>query len=62
MAPRKNEIVEESYYTLILCCFFVCEIKKNNNKKPLNSYDVQITKLLHLSFFIFKSLGRGGMV
>jgi len=29
MAPRKNEIVEESYYTLILCCFLICEIKKN---------------------------------
>ena len=41
MAPRKNEIVEESYYTLILCCFFIYEIKKKlvtNNKKRLNSY------------------------
>ena len=61
MAPRKNEIVEESYYTLILWCFFICEIK-NNNKKILNYYDVQITKWLHLSFFIFKSVGRGGVV
>ena len=26
MAPRKNEIVEESYYTLI----FICEIKKTS--------------------------------
>jgi hypothetical protein len=44
MAPRKNEIVKESYimyYTLILCWFFICEIKKKlvtNNKKLLNSY------------------------
>ena len=29
MAPRKNEIVKESYNTLILCRFFICEIKKN---------------------------------
>jgi hypothetical protein len=28
MAPRKNEIVEGSYYTLSLCCFFICEKKK----------------------------------
>jgi len=41
MAPRKIEIVKESYYTLILCCFFIYEIKKKlvtNNKKLLNSY------------------------
>jgi hypothetical protein len=34
MAPRKNEIVEGSYYTLSLCCFFICEKKNqvtNNN-------------------------------
>ena len=30
MAHRKNEIVEESYYTLIFCCFFICEIKRNS--------------------------------
>ena len=33
MAPRKNEIVEESYYTLILCCFFIYEIKKTSYQK-----------------------------
>jgi hypothetical protein len=40
MAARKNEIVRESYYTLILCCFFICEIKKivTNSKKLFNSY------------------------
>jgi hypothetical protein len=27
-SPRKNEIVKEIYYALILCCFFICEIKK----------------------------------
>jgi hypothetical protein len=27
---QKNEIVEESYYTLIFCCFFIYEIKKNS--------------------------------
>ena len=38
---KKNEIVKESYNTLILCCFFIYEIKKKivtNNKKRLNSY------------------------
>ena len=29
MAPRKNEVVEESYYTLIFCCFFIYEMKTN---------------------------------
>jgi hypothetical protein len=29
MVPKKNDIVEEGYNTLILCCFFICEIKKN---------------------------------
>jgi hypothetical protein len=60
MAPKKNEIVEESYYTLILYCFFICEIKKivTNNKKLLNSYichikcpNYQITAIV---FFIFR--------
>ena len=27
----KNEIVKESYNTLILCCFFICEIKKKTS-------------------------------
>jgi hypothetical protein len=55
--------------TLILCCFFICEIKKlvTNSKKLLNSYifdkvDVQITKLLHLSFLFSGQLGRGRVV
>jgi len=30
MAHRKNEIVEEIYYTLSLCCFFIYEIKKTS--------------------------------
>jgi hypothetical protein len=44
MAPRKNEIVEESYYTLILCCFFICRIKKKlvaNNKNKNKNFIVQ---------------------
>ena len=68
MALRKNEIVEESNYTLILCCFFICEIKKKlttNNKKILNSYiclsgcpNYRITAIV---FFLFSGrLGRGG--
>jgi hypothetical protein len=30
MAPRKNEIVKESYYTLILFWLIIREIKKNS--------------------------------
>jgi predicted NACHT family NTPase len=65
MAPRKNEIVKESYHTLILCCFFICEIKKitTNNKKLLNSYichsgcpNYQITAIV---FFNLRSVGEG---
>jgi hypothetical protein len=65
MAPRKNEIVAESYHTLILCCFFICEIKKiaTNNKKLLNSYichsgcpNYQITAIV---FFNFRLVGEG---
>jgi hypothetical protein len=37
MAPRKNEIVEGSYYTLSLCCFFICEKK---NKLPITTRTV----------------------
>ena len=35
MAPSTNEIVEESYYTVNLCCFFIYEIKQlvTNNEK-----------------------------
>ena len=65
MAPRKNLIIEESYYTLILCCFVICEIKRlvTKNKKLLNSYicqsgcpNYQITAIV---FFIFLSVGEG---
>jgi hypothetical protein len=65
MAPRKNEIVEESYYTLSLCGFFICEIKKivTNSKKLLNSYichsgcpNYQITAIV---LYIFRSAGEG---
>jgi hypothetical protein len=55
---QKNEIVEENYYTLSLCCFFICEIKKTlvtNNKKLLDSYichsgypNYQITAIVFL--------------
>ena len=55
---QKNEIVEESYYTPSLCCFFIYEIKKKlvtNNKKLLNSYichsgcpNYQITAIVFL--------------
>ena len=52
MAPRKNEIVDENYYTLILCCFFICEI-------PITKRNAQIIKLLQLSFLFFRSVGEG---
>ena len=67
MAARKNEIVRESYYTLILCCFFICEIKKivTNSKKLFNSYiwqsecpNYQITPFV---FFYFQ-VGWGWFV
>jgi hypothetical protein len=69
MALRKNEIVQESYYTLSLCCFFICELQKlaTNNKKLLNSYichsgcpNYQITAIV---FFYFQvGWGGGGVV
>jgi hypothetical protein len=54
---QKNEIVEENYYTLSLCCFFICEIKKTSyhKKKLLDSYichsgykNYQITAIVFL--------------
>ena len=54
---QKNEIVEENYYTLSLCCFFIYEIKKlvTNNEKLLDSYichseypNYQITAIVFL--------------
>ena len=63
MAARKNEIVEGSYYTLSLCCFFICEEKKQvtNNKKLLNSYICHsgCPNYCNCLFVIFRSLGRG---
>jgi hypothetical protein len=68
MAARKNLIVRESQYRLILCCFFICEIKKKlvtNIKKLLNSYiwqsgcpNYQITAFV---FFYFE-VGWGWFV
>ena len=64
MAPRKNEIVEGSYYTLSLCCFFICEKKKvTNNKKfwilIFVIVDVQITAIVFLLFSGRLGRGRG---
>ena len=65
MAPWINETVEESYYTLILCCFFICEINKlvTNNKKHLNSYICQIGcpnyQITAIVSFIFRSVREG---
>ena len=66
MASNKNAIVEESYCTLILCCFFICTIKQKlvtNNKKSFwilifDIVDVQITNLLHFSFSCSGRLGK----
>ena len=65
MTPRKkNEIVEESYYTLIFCSLFICEIKKYQIpiiKKLLNSYichigcpNYQITSIVYERISITK--------
>jgi hypothetical protein len=68
MAARKNEIVRESYYRFMLCCFVFCEIKKivTNSKNLMNSYiwqsecpNYQITT--HWSFFYFQ-VGWGWFV
>ena len=46
MAPRKNEIVEESYNTHILCCFFICEIKKTSDQEQKAFEFLYLTKCM----------------
>jgi hypothetical protein len=69
MAHRKNEIVEKSYYTLILCCFFICEIKRlaTKNKKAFEflyfpEWMSKLTNYCNCLFYFQVGWGGGGVV
>ena len=52
----------DSYHTPILCqflCLWDKQITKSFWILKIDTVDVQMTKWLHLSFFIFKSAGEG---